>query len=209
MKKDNPYDEKYSSNEYYWGKQPSAICHRVLELVGPGPDFRPKVLDLGCGEGRNAVFFARHGFDVTGVDVSLPGLEKTKRYAEEVGVDVRTVQADIITYEADDIYDIIFSTGTLHYLPPDIRERRYQQYQDHTSPEGVDVLSVFVRKPFLAPAPDGEATSHTYRSGELLGYYRDWEIVFSIEEIFDCMSSGIPHRHAVNRLIARRCRGEG
>ena len=121
---------------------------------------------------------------------------------------MRTVQADIIAYEPDDIYDIIFSTGTLQYLPIDIRERRYQQYQDHTSPEGINVLSVFVKKSFIAPAPDGEATSYSYRSGELLGYYRDWEIVFSIEEIFDCMSGGIPHKHAVNRLIARRYRGE-
>lgn len=37
-----------------------------------------------------------------------------------------------------------------------------------------------------------------------MGYYWDWEILYCTEEIFDCMSSGIPHKHAVNRIIARR-----
>lgn len=63
-----------------------------------------------------------------------------------------------------------------------------------------------MRKPFIEKAPDAEETAHIYKSGELMGYYWDWEILHSIEEIFDCMSSGMPHKHAVNRIIARRYR---
>ncbi|MCR4392605.1 MAG: hypothetical protein NUV94_07620 [Candidatus Acetothermia bacterium] len=61
-----------------------------------------------------------------------------------------------------------------------------------------------MEKPFIPRAPDAEANGHPYRSGELLGYYWDWEILYCTEEIFDCHSSGIPHRHAVNRVIARK-----
>lgn len=208
MKKDNPYDQKYASQEYYWGKKPSAICSRVIEIMRPSPDFRPRLLDLGCGEGRNAIYFARHGFEVVGLDLSLPGLEKTRRYAEEVGVYVETIHADIVTYELEDIYDVIFSTGTLHYLPPEVRTQRIQNYKDHTSPDGINALSVFVKKPFIPRAPDSEVTAYPYKSGELMGYYWDWEILYSTEEIFDCMSSGVPHKHAVNRIIAGRyCNG--
>ena len=46
-----------------------------------------------------------------------------------------------------------------------------------------------------------------YERSELMSYYHDWEILFSVEEIFDCMSGGIPHKHAVNRIIARRYPG--
>jgi len=63
-----------------------------------------------------------------------------------------------------------------------------------------------VEKPFIPRAPDAEATAYLYRSGELMSYYWDWEILYCVEEIFDCMSSGIPHKHAVNRIIARRYR---
>ncbi len=206
MREGNPYDQRYANQEYYWGKKPSAICDRIIEIIRPGPDFRPKLLDLGCGEGRNAVYFAKHGFEVTGLDLSLPGLEKTRRYAEEIGVHVRTIHADIITYELEDTYDVIFSTGTLHYLPPEVRSQRFQNYKEHTSPDGIIAFSVFVKKPFIKRAPDAEESAFLYKSGELMGYFWDWEIIYCTEEIFDCMSSGIPHKHAVNRIIARMYR---
>jgi len=129
-----------------------------------------------------------------------------KKYAEEAGVHVKTIHADIVEYELEDIYDVIFSTGTLQYLPPEVREKRFQNYKEHTAPKGIIAFSVFVRKPFIPRAPDAEETAFLYRSGELMGYFWDWEIIYSTEEIFDCMSSGIPHKHAVNRIIARRYR---
>jgi len=205
MKKENPHDQKYSGQEFYWGKTPSAMCDKIIEIIRPSPDYHPKLLDLGCGEGRNAVYFAKHGFDVFGLDASLPGLEKTKRYAEEIGVEVKTIHADIIDYELRDIYDVIFSTGTLHYLPRKVRNLRFQNYRNCTSPNGINALNVFVAKPFIPRALDAENLRHAhYKSGELMSYYWDWEILYCAEEIFDCMSSGIPHQHAVNRMIARR-----
>lgn len=200
--KQNPYDRHYAEQPYYWGKAPSAMCDRVIEIVHPSSEHYPRLLDLGCGEGRNAVYFALKGFQVHGLDLSLPGLEKAVRYADEVGVRVETVQADIVDYALEQTYDVIFSTGTLHYLPPPVRTQRYENYKAYTSPGGLNALSVFVEKPFIPQAPDHEETAHLYRSGELLGYYWDWEILFSVEEIFDCMSGGVPHKHAVNRVIA-------
>lgn len=204
MEKRTPYDQRYAGQKFYWGKTPSAMCDRVMEIVRPGADFRPRLLDLGCGEGRNAVYFAQHGFEVVGLDLSLPGLKKTRRYADEVGVYVATIQADIVSYELEDTYDVIFSTGTLHYLPPEGRSQCFENYKAGTSPTGINALSVFVEKPFIPRAPDAEATAYSYKSGELMSYYWDWEILYCAEEIFDCMSSGVPHKHAVNRIIARR-----
>ena len=202
--RDNPYDQKYAGQEYYWGMNPSVLCDKVLEIIRPGPNFHPKLLDIGCGEGRNAVYFAKHGFEVTGLDLSLVGLEKTKRYAEQTGVQVNTIHADVITYELEDMFDVIFSTGTLHYLPPAIRKERFCNYKEHTSNGGIIAISVLVEKPFIPRAPDAEETAFHFKSGELMSYFWDWEILYAIEEIFDCMSSGIPHKHAVNRIIAKK-----
>ncbi len=205
MNKRSPfYDNRYANKEFYWGKKPSVMCDRITKIIRPSSQFHPKLLDLGSGEGRNAVYFAKNGFDVTAVDISLPGLEKTKEYAEEVEAEVKIIHADIIIYEPEDTYDVIFSTGALHYLPPEVRKIRFGHYRKSTSSGGINALSVFVRKPFIPHAPDAESTSHAWKSGELMGYYWDWEIIYSTEEIFDCMSSGIPHKHAVNRLITRR-----
>jgi tellurite methyltransferase len=122
------YDEWYGGEGYYWGRTPSKLCDRVLEIIKPTAEFRPKLLDLGCGEGRNAVYFATRGFEVIGLDLSPVGLEKMKRYGEEVGIQIQAIQGDIVNYELSDTYDVIFSTGTLQYLPPEIRPKRFQNY---------------------------------------------------------------------------------
>jgi len=204
MKKDTLYDQGYASKRYYWGKKTSALCDKVIEIIRPSSDFHPKLLDLGCGEGRNAVYFAKHNFEVVGLDLSLVGLEKTRRYAKEVGVHVETIHADIVSYQLSDTYDVIFSTGTLHYLPPEVRSQRFQNYKDCTSPNGINAFSVFVTKPFVSRAPDAEDSAYPYKSGELMSYYWDWDILYCAEKIFDCMSSGVPHKHAVNKIIARK-----
>ena len=76
----NQYDEKYDNEEYYWGKEPSPMCYRVLDILPPTNNL--KLLDIGCGEGRNAVFFAKNGYEVSAFDLSAKGVEKTIKYAE-------------------------------------------------------------------------------------------------------------------------------
>lgn len=198
----NAYDERYDQPTYYWGVRPSLTCFEVLKRMPPDRPLR--LLDIGCGEGRNAVFFARNGYDVTAFDLSEQGVEKTKRLAERASVPVTAFQADLIEFRLMEEFDILFSTGALHYIPPARRAEVFGNYRQYTSPGGLNVLSVFVRKPFIPPAPDGEIRAHAYLSGELFTYYADWRIEYCTEEIFDCMSSGIPHQHAMNRLVARK-----
>ncbi len=196
----NYYDDKYSGEDYYWGLVPSETCYRVLKIKPPEKPL--KLLDIGCGEGRNAVFFARNGYQVTAFDLAQDGIDKTKRLADKIGVEIEVFKANIIDYRLDEKYDIIFSTGTLHYIPPETREELFQNYKKFTTLNGIHMLSVFVEKPFIPPAPEKEKNSFQWYSGELLRLYHDWEINYCTEEIFDCMSSGIPHKHATNRILA-------
>ncbi|MBM4278855.1 MAG: class I SAM-dependent methyltransferase [Deltaproteobacteria bacterium] len=54
-----------------------------------------KALDLAAGEGRNAVFLARNGFEVDAVDISRIGLKKAKKLSEKAGVKIQTICADL------------------------------------------------------------------------------------------------------------------
>lgn len=201
------YDDKYAGEAYYWGRKPSTMARRILEFVRPSEDFHPLLLDIGCGEGRDAVRFARLGFRVVGLDASERGLEKTRALAAEFGVEVETIHADLKAWEPDREYDVIFSTGALQYLPPEFRPRRFAQYKTATTPGGIHILSVFVHKPFIPPAPDANEDEILFRPGELLELYGDWEIPYFAEDIFDCDSGGVPHKHAMQRIAARRYRG--
>jgi len=196
------YEERYKENSYYWGKKPSGFAIKVLEYL-PAAD-STTLIDIGCGEGRNAVFFARNGYIVTAYDAALTGVEKTKQLAKEAGVSLDIFQEDMTEFRLKNQYDIIFAHGVLQYLPTTIREEFFENLKINTRKNGINVLSVFVHKPFIPKSPDGEKTSHHYKSGELFTYYHDWQLEYCTEEIFDCNSSGIWHKHAVNKMIARK-----
>ena len=197
------YEEEYKIPEYYWGVVPSKLCSRVLDLLPPSTHL--KLLDIGCGEGKDSVFFARNGYDVTAFDISDAGIEKTKRLADNVGVQVKIFKADILDFRLNTSFDIIFSSGVLHYIKQSLREEIFTNYKQFTNPNGLHVLNVFVNKPFIGPAPEKEPTACKWISGEIFMHYHDWLIQECSEVIFDCNSSGIPHQHAMNRIIAQKC----
>ena len=81
------YENKYLQQDFYWGLEPSPMCYDVMRLK---PPIKPwKVLDIGCGEGKDAVFFARNGYDVSAFDIADTGLDKAKNLAEAFGVEVK------------------------------------------------------------------------------------------------------------------------
>jgi SAM-dependent methyltransferase len=75
------------SENLHLGHRGIPVARQVSALLPPGA----RVLDLGCGEGRDSVFFAERGFDVTGVDIARSGLSKAERLACARGVRVRWV----------------------------------------------------------------------------------------------------------------------
>lgn len=196
------YEDQYGGDGYYWGVEPSTMCYEVMKRCPPTAPKR--VLDIGCGEGKDAVFFARNGYRVDAFDITADGVSKTRRLAEQCHVFVNAFQADLLDYRLEHQYDIIFSSGVFHYIPEGIRRELIGHYQAHTVESGIHAINVFVKKPFIADPPEREENATVWRSGELATLYADWWIDEMSEMIFDCDSSGIAHRHCMDRVIARK-----
>lgn len=199
------YDKCYNTEEYYWGLMPNRICYDIMKILPPVRPYR--VLDIGCGEGKDAVFFAKCGYAVTAFDIAEQGIEKAKRLAEYNKVDVNFFKADLFDYRPDSEYDIVFSSGVLHFIRQTERKELFDSLKAHTADSGINALNVFVKKPFIEPAPDQtkeEEKGQLWHSGELFGYYHDWIFHTCSEEIFDCNSGGIPHKHCMDTLIAQK-----
>lgn len=74
-----------------------------------------RALDIGCGQGRDALMLARHGYHVTGVDASRVGIEQMLAQAAAEQLPVEGVVADFYAYEPDETYDAIVLDSILHF----------------------------------------------------------------------------------------------
>lgn len=87
------WDRRYSAPDLVWGPEPNRRLVAEVEALTPG-----RALDLGGGQGRNAVWLASRGWDVTIVDFSRAGLDRAEEMARQQGVAVTAVQADVGDY---------------------------------------------------------------------------------------------------------------
>ncbi len=196
------YEKRYSTPDYYWGIPPSSLCYEIMKLR---PPVKPlKVLDIGCGEGKDAVFLARNGYIVTAFDLSEAGIEKGKKLAEKCNTCVDFFKADITDFRITECYDIIFSSGVFHFIPPEIRPEIADNLKEHTTENGLHTINVFVDKPFVKVPPDKAVHRFHWHSGELFMLYHDWKLHKTEEIIFNCNSGGIPHQHCMDIMIAER-----
>lgn len=195
-------EEMYGRDEYYWGREPSRLAEKTVEHV-PGEPGELGLIDIGAGEGRDAVFFAERGFDVTAVDISPAGLEKAHRLATERGVELTTLEADANELEVPELVDVVFSVGTVQFIRPGVRKRQFERFQQATNPGGIHAIFAFVDHPDIPPAPDTTDDQYLFDRDELQAYYDGWDTLSSEEIIFDDDSGGIPHQHAARIHIAR------
>ncbi len=108
------WDERYASTELVWSAEANRFVVEELARLPPG-----RALDLGAGEGRNAIWLAEHGWQVTAVDFSTVGLDKGAKLAESRGVSVDWVEADLLAYRpAAEAYDLVL-LAYVHLLPDD------------------------------------------------------------------------------------------
>ena len=107
------WNEKYATKKYLFGQEAIPFLQDHVGLLPKG-----HVLDLAMGEGRNGIFLATQGFDVTGVDISEEGLKKAQTLAAKHGVTITTVVADLETYKIPaNTFDVIICT---YYLQRDL-----------------------------------------------------------------------------------------
>ena len=88
------WDERYAGPELVWGSGPNCFVAEELAALPPG-----RAIDLGTGEGRNAIWLAERGFTVTAVDFSRVGLARAAGLAARRGVSVDWVHADLLDYQ--------------------------------------------------------------------------------------------------------------
>ena len=124
------WNARYSGAELLWKADPNRFLVEEIADLQPG-----RALDVACGEGRNAVWLADRGWQVTGVDFSDVALSKARRLADDRGVSVEWVNADVAEWDPPaDSFDLVI----LFYLqlPEPQRSRVYSRMAAGVAPGG-------------------------------------------------------------------------
>ena len=115
------WEERYAEGPYAYGTEPNDFVREVADRLPPG-----RVLCLGEGQGRNAVFLAQRGHDVTAMDQSPMGLQRAESLAAERGVKITTIAADLEEFMIEPLaFGAIVSifVHLPHALRRDVHER--------------------------------------------------------------------------------------
>ena len=151
------WDERYRDPEYVYGTEPNGYLVSVIDRIQRGA-----VLCLCEGEGRNAVYLAEQGCEVTAVDASEVGLNKAQQLAAERGVDIRTIVSDLAHFRIQaDAWDAIISVFC--HVPPKIRAPLHRQCVAGLRAGGVLVLEAYTPRQIdkgTGGPPRAELTMH-------------------------------------------------
>lgn len=131
------WDERYATDDYRFGTRPNKFLVDCAARLKPAT-----TLSLGEGEGRNAVYLARLGYDVTAVDQSAVGLAKARRLAKTHDVAITTITADLNNYLiAPSSWDVIMNFFC--HIPQSEREPLHRRVVAGLKPGGAYIYEVF------------------------------------------------------------------
>lgn len=201
--RDGGYNRGYAACPCFWGREPGTYVKKLHSYLGDVWGLR--VLDAGCGEGKNAYYFARYGAYVRAIDISELAIGNARKawpasesIIWEIG-DIRTATLDKVRY------DIVIAYGLLHCLSnaEDVSVT-IERLKSATQFGGYHVVCCFNSRgqdlrahPELSPC----LLSHD----AIIALYSDWQVLeASDEDLFEIHPhNNIPHFHSLTRLLAQ------
>ncbi|WP_416866812.1 MAG: class I SAM-dependent methyltransferase [Imperialibacter sp.] len=172
------WNERYARTEFAYGKEPNDFLKGQIAEKGSG-----KVLCLAEGQGRNAVYLAGLGYEVTATDLSSVGLERTKELAKERDVAVATLQIDLGEYQiGSEAWDgIVCIFG---HFPPSVRAHVLSQLHGSLKSGGFLLMEVYSTDQLDYGTGGPKETSMLYTLNELktiLGPSWDFKVLQQTE----------------------------
>ena len=183
------FDFVYKHPLGIFDKNPNALLVETVSNITPG-----KALDVAMGEGRNAVWLATNGWDVTGFDISEEGLRQANEKAEKAGVKINAVLAASENFDyGNERWDLI----VLSYAWTPIPDAEYVTLlRNSLKPGGLIVFE------HVLNTSSGKIPGAT-RAGEAKKIFNDFNIL-SCEELTTRSDWGWEEKQPIVRVVARR-----
>jgi SAM-dependent methyltransferase len=209
------FDQVYRQFARYWWTEPerystdpadhptSLITQQLLRLLARRPPGR--ALDLGAGEGADAIRLALMGYDVDAVEISSVAATKMRRFADEAGVRLRIWNTDVAGFAPTGPYDVVVCNGLLHYIAD--KPAVVRRMQNATIAGGLNAVSLWST---FTPVPEAHRVAPVYcedEDGVLIRLYAGWRhelLYFERNKLEKSHRDLEPHRHSYIKLIAHK-----
>ncbi|MEZ2601638.1 tellurite resistance methyltransferase TehB [Kluyvera intermedia] len=168
-------DENYFTEKYGMTRTHSDVVHAAT-LIKPG-----KTLDLGCGNGRNSLYLAANGYDVTAWDKNAMSIKNLLSIRDSEGLE--NLQAEVKDLNAlsfDGEYDFILSTVVMMFLEAKTIPGLIANMQRCTKPGGYNLI---VAAMDTDDFPCTVGFPFAFKTGELKNYYEGWDLLKYNEDV--------------------------
>lgn len=195
------WDGRYSVGHYFYGTEPNAFLASQAGRFAPGM----KVLSIADGEGRNGVWLAQQGCEVTAVDFSTAALNKSHRLAAEAGVSVQTVHADLFQWDwGESCWDAVVAIF-VQFVAPQERPAFHALMQRALKPGGLLVLQGYRPKQVEYGTGGPSNPANLYTAEDLRQSFADMEILHLAEHDSEiCEGEGHCGLSALVDMVARK-----
>ena len=189
-----------AGEEYLFGTAPNKFLVAQLQRLLPGWT----ALAVADGEGRNSVFLAEAGLQVTAVEISPVGLHKAQRLAASRNVDVNFVLADVLEWQASVQFDVVVAIF-VQFVGPAERAVLFERIRSAVKPGGLLLMQGYTPQQLEYRTGGPSAKENLYTAALLEKEFSGWEML-ELREHEDLLAEGTGHkgRSALIDLVARK-----
>ena len=193
------WNKKFLRDAYLYGKKPNEFIYSCSANFNK----TQRLLCVGEGEGRNAVFLAKKGFEVVALDASDIGLKKLEEYAKEENVKVKTLCTDINDWIPKKKYGTI--VASYFHVSNDEKKDVFKKLESALKNKGFLVLEVFSKNQINYSSGGPKDTDLLYSIEEFENIFKD-SIIHKLEEVIINLDEGKGHqgKASVIRLVIQK-----
>ncbi|CAH2598988.1 Class I SAM-dependent methyltransferase [Rhodovastum atsumiense] len=198
------WNSRFAGEDYVFGTEPN----RFLAAQAPRLPRRGRALTIADGEGRNGVWLARQGLEVTSVEFAPAAIAKARRLADQQGVSLDIVQADLATWDwGAPRFDVVAGIF-FQFAGPDLRDVIFRRMQEVLLPGGLLLIEGYTPAQLRHGTGGPSQVENLYTEALLRDAFAGMEILHLAEYETD-LREGSRHagRSAVIDLVACRPMG--
>jgi 2-polyprenyl-3-methyl-5-hydroxy-6-metoxy-1,4-benzoquinol methylase len=192
------WNERYNSEEYFFGKEPNDFFKEVIDNIQPG-----KALFIGEGEGRNSVYAASLGWDVDAIDVSEVGKQKAEKLSAE-----RNVK---INYKISNAFDFTYLQNTYDavvliyfHVENEKRDEYYKQIISSIKPGGNIILLVYDEEHIKNNSNGPQNINMLYTLENIAETFIDLEFKIFAKEEITRIKKGVSQKSTVIKFVGKK-----